>query len=1227
MTALDFVDRERTRLRRLHVVAGASLAFAITVTALALAALLLGNARWIALPRSAPFAVWLLIAILDGAVIVWSWRKLRSDVTRGGVAATIEREQTLRAGALRAALEVADRGALGRHAANEMSNRLRGAASDLAPATRRHARRQAGKTIVAATISIVLLAVLTPIFSDGLLALLLPVKAWKGTLLPKLGFRGLPQQVMRGEDLTLDVVAPRRSQVTIAHRTTGEGWRSATIPVSRDGSARAHLGPMRGDLMVVMSDGRASTDTALVRVTDRPFVGAISMRATYPEYLGRAPEGLPVGEPARVPQGTVVDVTGRASTELRGIQLVGPKAAIALNPAGHSFSGRFVATQTGKWTWNAIGSLGPIADVPLPLELEVVPDSAPRVDLVAPTSDTLVAGGDGIPFRVTVTDDHGIARVEMQSWTQGKGQPAVVVQQLTGPQSTVWNGSTLLDLAPRDLQPGDALHVKIVAIDNSPWAQRGESREVLLKIPTVEERREMAREVADSAVREAQATAAAQKSLEQRTTDASKDRGQRSGNSRGESSASSDSKANGGQQSMSFESAEQARAVAKEQRALADRVKNLEQQAAALREQLKQAGALDSSLARQLRDAQELLRQALTPELMEQMKKLEDAAQQLSGEQARQAMKDLAAMQERLRQQLEKSAEMLKRAAFEGAMQTLKDEAKDIADKERKLANSAKASGDRANDGQQRTQENQARQLADRSDRLSDDMKKLEERLAREKAEPGAKRADQARQHSEASAEKMKQAAGDRSAGENQEQNSDSSRAGDEKPNDQRAGQRQAQRQQGQKGGQSQAGNQGQQSNKDQQNAQGQQNAQSQQNAKRQQNGQSQQSSQSQQSPDGQRSAGQSQSDQRSSSSQSQRGQQGQRGQGQQGQEGQQGNVEQNSRDAAGQMEQAAQAMQDARDAQVSEWKKELTGDLDQTIQELLQMAREESSMEQKARSGDGKPDEMRGQQSAVKQGVDEAAQRMQKAGQKSSLLSGRSQRAMSEAQQKVSEATQQMSEQRGAGQAASSLGDAAESLNRAAASLARDRERVNTASSASGFAEMLQQLQEMAKKQGSINAQAQGVMPMPGGQMSSEMQATARALARQQRGVAQQLDEMGEGAGGDRAAQLAKEARQIADAMEGGRIDGTTLARQQQLFRRLLDAGRSLEKDEREDSNKREARAAKGDELFTPTNTDATGKNATKFREPDWNELRGLTADERRAILDYFKRINEQKP
>jgi hypothetical protein len=326
-------------------------------------------------------------------------------------------------------------------------------------------------------------------------------------------------------------------------------------------------------------------------------------------------------------------------------------------------------------------------------------------------------------------------------------------------------------------------------------------------------------------------------------------------------------------------------------------------------------------------------------------------------------------------------------------------------------------------------------------------------------------------------------------------------------------------------------------------------------------------------------------------------------------------------------MDRASDAMKDARESQVNQWKSELTGALDQAIQDMLLMARQEQQLEQKARSGESKPDELRGEQSAVKQGLDNAAQKLQKEGQKTSLLSGRSQRSVSEAQQKVSEAMQSTAEARSGQQAASSLGEAADALNRAAASLARDREKANTSSSATGFAEMLQQLQDMAKKQNSINSQAQGLLPGMGQQMSSQMQATARALAREQRQVANQLDEMGEGVGGDRAAQMAKEAKQLAEALEGGRLDATTVARQQQLFRRLLDAGRSLQKDEREDTNKREATSAKGGNEFKPDNANATGRAAAKFREPTWEELRGLTADERRAILEYFKRINAGNP
>jgi hypothetical protein len=321
-------------------------------------------------------------------------------------------------------------------------------------------------------------------------------------------------------------------------------------------------------------------------------------------------------------------------------------------------------------------------------------------------------------------------------------------------------------------------------------------------------------------------------------------------------------------------------------------------------------------------------------------------------------------------------------------------------------------------------------------------------------------------------------------------------------------------------------------------------------------------------------------------------------------------------------MEQASTAMQEARAEQVKEWKQELTSELDQAVQEMMQLAREERALEQKARSG-APGEDRRSAQSAVEQGVDKANERLQGAGKKSALLSNRSQRAVAEAKEKVSQATKSVSEPKGNGpQQASALGDAADALTKAAASLARDRERANSANSASGFQEMLQQLQEAAQKQGQINAQAQGMMGMPNGAQSGAGQALARELARRQRGVADQLEEAGEAAGGDRAEQLAREARQLADALDGGRLDAGTLARQQQLFRRLLDAGRSLEKEEREDTGKREAKSATGADTFTP-GAKVDAKAALRYRPPTWDELRALSPDERRAILDYFTRLN----
>jgi len=329
------------------------------------------------------------------------------------------------------------------------------------------------------------------------------------------------------------------------------------------------------------------------------------------------------------------------------------------------------------------------------------------------------------------------------------------------------------------------------------------------------------------------------------------------------------------------------------------------------------------------------------------------------------------------------------------------------------------------------------------------------------------------------------------------------------------------------------------------------------------------------------------------------------------------------AQEGAQQMQQAAQQLADARQQQIQEWKNGLTKQLDKSIQETMQLARQQQALADQARAG-GSPS-LKGDQSAVQQGVQKVSEGVQKAARQSSHVSQQSQRALGEAQQRVQEATRQAQDATPNGQqeAAAAMQEAAQSLNEAATTLMADRQRAANGSSASGFTEMIEKMRQLAKEQGSLNGQSASLMPGVGGQPGGEGSERARTLARSQRGLAQRMEDAG--AGEARAAEMAKEMREIAAQLETGRVDAPLLDRQQRLFHRLLDAGLTLQKDEREDTGKREAESAVNPEILTPTNTNATGRAALRYPEPTWNELRGLTAEERQSVMEYFKRINAE--
>src|SRR3569623_55971 len=397
MTLRELVARERFRLVATMGARGAACAIGAAALLIGLAACWRGDARWSSEP-AAPAIAWVIVLLAIGAPRAWTIVSVRRAETPARIAHAIERERALREGSLRGALEVEGQGAFGKRAAATLGTSLASHGGALAPQLLRGALVSCAGASVCALLALVLLCGARRSAPDGWRAMQHPVGARTVALIPPLSLVDPPREVMRGDSLRLRILAPARRTIEFHTRATGAPWSTRTLDVS-DGATSVTLGPLDADVALVATDGRTQTDTVVVRVTDRPFVGDVAIRAIYPAYLDRPAETVPAGETVRVPRGTNLVIRGRASAVLEEVALVSPLDTVRLAPDGHNFSGRLSASTGGRWTWTARGQRGPVADVPAPLDIDVLPDSAPRVESGDPARDTVALTGNELALR------------------------------------------------------------------------------------------------------------------------------------------------------------------------------------------------------------------------------------------------------------------------------------------------------------------------------------------------------------------------------------------------------------------------------------------------------------------------------------------------------------------------------------------------------------------------------------------------------------------------------------------------------------------------------------------------------------------------------------------------------------------------------------------------------------------------------------------------------------
>lgn len=324
---------------------------------------------------------------------------------------------------------------------------------------------------------------------------------------------------------------------------------------------------------------------------------------------------------------------------------------------------------------------------------------------------------------------------------------------------------------------------------------------------------------------------------------------------------------------------------------------------------------------------------------------------------------------------------------------------------------------------------------------------------------------------------------------------------------------------------------------------------------------------------------------------------------------------------AADQLQPLGDQIAQERQELQQEWRDEVTAALDRALSEATRLGERQLGVEHSLRRG-APPALTRGDQGALEEGVQRLGAQLRAAAGKNALVSPAIAEALAIAQLQMRRSRESVSSATpNAREAAERAGDAVDALNAVAYQLLRARENVSGAASGSGLAEAMERMQALASQQGQIGQQAAGLLPQMGG--GAGMQEQLRQLGARQRALAEELEKLRGGGQLPGAGEMSSEAQDLARRLEAQRLDRETVQRQQQLFRRMLDAGRTLQGQQEDDRKERESTTGKDDDpRLPPSLRSKLGEDDGRPRVPSWDELQRLSPEERRLVVDYFRRL-----
>ncbi len=469
-------------------------------------------------------------------------------------------------------------------------------------------------------------------------------------------------------------------------------------------------------LRYYVSTKDVASDQYQISVRHEPIITNFQLQLNYPAYTQLPSQTLEanIGS-AEVLYGTEVVLTGESNKPLTEAHLIFEESDLVKLGIEEStkIGGSFIAKQAGTYHIQIQDTDGLTNTDPLTYTLNVFKDAAPQVEIIEPGKDLVLDNDMLVKLKVEATDDYGIQALQLVHRIQKENADDVTVTlkqvpSTTSPPQTSHFLTYTWNIDPIGLFPGEVLsyYVQAIDTDNVSGPNIGKSRTYTLRFPTLDELYD---------------DLAAEQETEQLSLDEIFDE-------QTEATAMVDQLLEKIRKFKEFSLSDK-----KLMQQVVESQKEIEQKANELITEMEQTASdmeknqlFEPETIQKYQELQELMKQALSEEHQELLKKLGEAlAKQQLAEQEN-AMAEANFNQQQFQQYLERMKSLYEQLIMQQKLEAAAKQAQELADQQKQLMDSLDTSVPEKTADSSKSELNDA---AQKEDRIKQESDKLSEKL------------------------------------------------------------------------------------------------------------------------------------------------------------------------------------------------------------------------------------------------------------------------------------------------------------------------------------------------------------------------------------------------------------------------------------------------------------------------------------------------------------------